>query len=246
MDENLDAVVLCPAITSDYTDCLNALHNKGIKTIVLGNSLGEGKRFTEIRMASEISGSLAAEYTSLLCGQDKSSVIFIGNKDMEDHRRKTEYFQRIADEKNLAVRGVFETQDDVDIAYALTSKVAQQADLGVIYVATGNSVAVCKCLVDTGMSDKIKVVATDIFPDMHPFVESGIIPATIYQKPVRMGRMAIRAIYDAIATGTCPQSEILVYPQLVLKSNYSIYADYLSQVEAQIADDFVLSVGMIE
>ena len=233
--DSLDAVILCPALAHDYAECLDALYDEGIKTVILGNTIVEGKRFAEVRMASEIAGSLAAEYTSLLCGPDKSAVVFIGNKDMDDHRRKAEYFQLVADQSNLRINGIFETQDDMDVAYTLTRKVVSQPGLGAIYVATGNSVAVCRCLQDMQMTDRVKVVATDIFPDMHPYVEAGIIPATIYQDPVRMGRMAVRTLFDAVSTGVLPENEILIYPQLVLKSNYHVIADELKKIDERVA-----------
>ena len=227
-----DAVIICPALTHDYMDILDAMHDKGIKTIILGNSLAEGKRFTEIRIASEIAGSLAAEYASILCEKKVSIAVFIGNKDMEDHRIKLDNFLKVAKRKNLAVSGVYETQDDVGIAYLLAKNIiSAQSDLGVIYVATVNSVAVCKCIVDMGVTDKIKVIATDIFTDMDHYVQSGVISATIYQNQIRMGRMAIKEIYNSVTSAEPPDQEILVYPHLVMQSNYSVYSDYLKKVE---------------
>ena len=231
-DGGVDAVILCPAMTRGYADCLDKLFDNNIMTIVLGNTLKAGKRFSEIKIASEMSGSMAAEYASLLCQNNESVSVFIGNKDMEDHKLKAEHFQRVADEKGLNVSGVYETQDDVEIAYTLTKKVlSEQPEINVIYVATGNSVAVCRCIISMNADNRVKVIATDIFPDMIPYVQSGLISATIYQNPVRMGRMAVKTIYNAFSSGENPSREILVYPQLVLKSNYNVYAEYLKKSE---------------
>jgi len=231
MAEKMDAVILCPALAHDYADLLDELREQGVKTIILGNPLKEAACYCEIRIASEMAGSLAAEFASLLCVKGKLAAVFIGNKDMEDHKRKAEHFQSVAAEKQFQVSGVYETQDDVDIAYALTKKViSEQPGLNVIYVATGNSVAVCKSIIDMGAFDGVKVIGTDIFPDVCPYVESGLIIGLIYQNPIRMGRMSVSAIYNAVS-GEQPEREILVYPQLVLRSNYAVYADYLKKAE---------------
>ena len=236
LDDGTDAVIICPGGTNDYVDCIDALYDKNIKTvIVLRNALKGGRCFAEIKIAAEIGGGMAADYANLLCPKDASAAVFIGNKDTEDHRIKAENFQRVADRKGFSVSGVYETQDDVDIAYMLTKKLlAEQPELKVIYVATSNSVAVCRCILDMGEGDRVKVIATDIFPDMIPFIESELISATLYQNPIRMGRMAVKTIYNAFSTGERPDADILVYPQLVLKSNYGIFADYLKKAESSI------------
>jgi len=227
--DRMDAVIICPALPCDYSENLDPLFDNGINTVILGNAPIKGKRLAEIRMASEIAGSLAAEHASLLCKTEKSSAVFIGNKDSEDHRKKAECFQHVAEESHMPFRGVFETQDDIDIAYRLTSILAKENDLGLIYVATGNSATVCRCLQDLHMTDRIKVIATDIFPEMYPYVNEGIVSATIYQDPIRMGRMAVRTIFNAISMSEPIEPEILIYPQLILKSNYHVIANYLEQ-----------------
>ena len=233
LDAGTDAVILCPTHIHDYADCLDALYDKKIKTvIVLGSAVKEGGRFADIRIDSDMSGSMAAEYASLLCQKHASAAVFLGNKDLEEHRQKAVSFQRVAAEKSFPVSGVYETQDNVDIAYTLTKKVlAEQPGLGVIYVATSNSVAVCRCILDMGADSRVRVIATDIFPGMIPYVQSGLIAATIYQNPIRMGRMAVKTIYDTGSSWENPYREIFVYPQLILKSNYSVYAEYLQKAE---------------
>lgn len=237
--ERPDAIIICPYVEGKYVGRLDALHEKGVKIVLVGLAHQRDKCFSRIRIASEMSGKMAAEYAGLFCGQKFSCAVFIGNKDVEDHRRKAENFQQAAAESNLSVTGVYETQDDVDIAYLLTKKVIQSnPDLGMIYVATSNSVAVCKCILDLQLSDRIKIIATDIFPDMGRYVEKGLILATIYQNTLKMGRMAVKLIYDSVTKGEPMDEETLIFPHLVLRSNYSVYSGYLKKAEEKTVSDF--------
>ena len=149
------------------------------------------------------------------------AVVLIGNKDMQDHKEKANSFIQELEKDNYKVGYVYETQDEPEVAYYLTCKVLREIhDIGGIYVATGNSVAVCKCIAEHNMAGKVKVIATDIFPDIAVYVEQGIIHGLIYQDPVTQGRIAVKVIYEHLTQRKVCEQNIFVQPQLVLRSNF--------------------------
>jgi ABC-type sugar transport system substrate-binding protein len=164
---------------------------------------------------------MAAEMIGVFLPPEKSAAVFIGNKDFEGHKDKVKgFFDEVNENNRFNLAGVFETQDDAELAYILTRKLlSEREDIGAIYVATGNSSAVCKCIEDSGFVGKVKVVATDIFSEQIEYMNKGIIVATIHQNPELQGKLALRAVYSYLSEGILPEETILVTPQLALRSN---------------------------
>jgi LacI family transcriptional regulator len=74
-----------------------------------------------------------------------------------------------------------------------------------------------------GLSGKIKVIGTDLFPAMVPVIEAGKMAATIYQRPREQGSTAVRAIVRFLTEGLRPPPQILLDPAIVMRSNLSLF-----------------------
>ncbi len=232
LQERMDAVIICPAFEKGYGEYLDMLQENGIPVVILGNNLTEGKRLTCVRIDSNMAGQMAAEYMRWLVPKDKSVAVFIGNKDMDDHREKVEGFNSEVLRNPYKIEGIYETQDEPEVAYHITKKlIKERPDLGGIYVATGNSVAVCRCIMDHHMEESIKVIGTDIFPEMEKYVDEGIIQGIIFQNPVKQGKIAVKTIYGYLTSGEKCNDDILIYPQLVLRNNFKKYLECLEMNE---------------
>lgn len=222
--QKVDAVILCPVYNTKICSCLDKLQDNKIELIFVGTDIPESNRLASLRVNAYKAGRLAGEFVKLILHEKKHIAIFIGNKDMQEHSEKCKGFKDEIDGSDCIVEGFFETQDEPDIAYHLTKKIIKDIPgLGAIYVATGNSVAVCKCLVDNGCDNKIKVVATDIFPEIREFVDKGIIQGVIFQNPRKMGEKAIEVLYGHLAEGRKIEENIYIEPNLVLRSNMEDY-----------------------
>jgi LacI family transcriptional regulator len=225
-NENIDAVVTCPIFEGGYEEGLNKLINRKIPVVLMGSDLLNVQRLTCIRANAFLAGELAAEYMRWLLVPQRSVAVFIGNKDLTDHKEKVEGFRREVNRFPYKINGVYETQDDPEVAYHITKKLIEEgSDLGGIYVATGNSVSVCKCVQDLGKKTEIKIVATDIFPELKQYIDDNTIQGLIFQNPQMQGRLAVETIYRYIAENKSCEREIFVNPQLVLRSNFQSYLD---------------------
>ncbi|HOV69021.1 MAG TPA: LacI family DNA-binding transcriptional regulator [Clostridia bacterium] len=229
MGGGVDAVIICPAFDSGYEEELNALESMGIPVVILGGVLEKERALACIHADSACAGRLAADFARWLGIEGKTAVL-IGKNSVLDHSRKAQAFIDRANKIGINTTGVYETFDDPGKAYEITSQILDQS-LSVIYVATGNSVAVCKCLRDKKVNNRVKVIATDIFPQMRPFVEDDTIQGIIFQNPVWQGVKAVEIIYDYLIKGIEPQKEILALPHFVLPGNFDGYL-YNLQPEA--------------
>ena len=216
-----DGVILCPGSVTKLEGYSEYYHKNGIPIVLLGTDAEVSEKVACVRVDSEMAGTIAGEFASLIVSQGKTIVVFIGNKDIEDHKKKLEGFCA-----QMAARGfdkyvVFETQDDPELAYALArKKIAEIPDVGGIYIATGNSAGVCRAITEMGLQHGIRVVATDVFPDIKEFVDGGLINGVIYQNPIRQGEIAVSCLYRCISERVMPELKPVV-PTLLLKSSFN-------------------------
>lgn len=62
-----------------------------------------------------------------------------------------------------------------------------------IYINTANSLPVMRAIEEHGLLGRIRVVATDLFPELVPLIESGSIVATLHQRPFTLGKLALES-----------------------------------------------------
>ena len=116
-------------------------------------------------------------------------------------------------ELNCKTIGVFETQDESELAYQLTvSTLKQYPQLRLIYVATGNSVAVCRAICDHGKQ------AEDLLGGLQNYIKQGIVIGALDQHLEEQGAVAVTTLYQYLTEGTLESSEIKIAPSVLLQS----------------------------
>lgn len=224
IEERVEAVLLCPVFNTSCGEHLARLYAQGIPLVLLGTDLPDSKRLTCMRVDAYKAGRLAGELLGLMMCGSKKAAVFIGSRGMLEHSEKCRGAQDELAAAGCVVAGVYETQDVPQEAYMLTQKALTEApDLEAIYVATGNSIAVCRCLTDQGRERQVRVVATDLFPGIGEYMERGIIRGVIFQKPERQGQLAVRCIYEHLIEKKPCADEMLVNPRLLLRANVQDY-----------------------
>jgi ABC-type sugar transport system substrate-binding protein len=73
----------------------------------------------------------------------------------------------------------------------------------------------------------VAVVTTDLFPELVEWIRAGKVAATVYQRPVSQGRMALQALYQFLVNGVRPPSRLRVVPHLVMRSNLDLFLERL-------------------
>ena len=224
IEERVDAVILCPAFVTNYSPYLDKLCENNIPTILLGADLANGKRLASVRVDAYMSGRLAGEFLGGIVPDNKSVAVFIGNKDIMDYSQKVDGFLHELKYSTCKVCGIYETHGEPEVAYHLTKMIIKERhDLGGIFVATGNLATVCECVLEHGLEGKIKIIGTDVFPDIKRFMDKGVMSGIIYQDPVKQGEIAINTLYSYLVDGCECNQSIFIKPSLILKSNLSGY-----------------------
>ena len=98
-------------------------------------------------------------------------------------------------------------------------------DLAGIYVNTVNCLPVCKALEARNLTNRVKLITTDLFEEMVPYFEKRTICASIYQRPYQQGRRAVHAIAERLAHDVALPPTNYLNPLIVLRSNLHLFRE---------------------
>lgn len=220
-EQNVDAVIICSDVFHSYS-AVEAMRKKGILIAEVGNAVIPNTD-VNVRVDSGLAGRLAGEYMGSIVSPEARAAVLIASKEMPDHIEKVNGFCEEFCKTSSRKVSVAETHDVYEDAYTITKQLLEkEKDLAGIYVATVNSEAVCRCISDFDRRD-IKLLITDIHPELCAFVDSGIMSASIFQNTVLQGRLATRLLYNQIISNKKKTESRLVTPEIVLRSNYKRY-----------------------
>jgi len=97
-----------------------------------------------------------------------------------------------------------------------------------LYVSTANSLPVLRAVHEKKRTGQIRVVTTDLFPELTPMIESGEVMATLYQRPFTQGRVAIQSLLRYLIEGARPNLVTRLTPHVVLRGNLATFSGYVS------------------
>ena len=90
---------------------------------------------------------------------------------------------------------------------------------------TGNWFPVGRALGAHGLAGKVKLITTDLFAEMSPYFQKGIITASIYQQPHRQGQMAVRMMADHLTNKVPLPPTVHLSPGVVMSSNLQLFRE---------------------
>ncbi|MCI8556976.1 MAG: LacI family transcriptional regulator [Lachnospiraceae bacterium] len=219
-EEGIDGLILGPSRVCEYSGRIAKLQKKRIPVIVLMSDMVNSGRLACVDVDAKLSGKIAVDLSKLILEKDESVAIFIGNKDMVEHRIKMESFLDQAKKQGVRIAGVREAHENPVEAYELTAELLEKCtDLRLIYVATANSESVCRCIHAHGRQGKVHVIATDILADLRPYVEDGTVVAVLDQHLWQQGDVAVDVLYKYLTEAVLNKEETKVAPSLLLKSS---------------------------
>jgi LacI family transcriptional regulator len=81
---------------------------------------------------------------------------------------------------------------------------------------------------EEGRLDGLTVVTTDLFPELVDFIRAGKVAATVYQRPLTQGRVALQALYQYLQQRHRMAVSQRVVPYVVMRSNLDLVLERLS------------------
>lgn len=221
------AIVIPPENESLLRERIKDCRIQGMPVISVTTDLGRGGRLFSVQSNAKISGQLAAQMLGIALGGKGKAAFVTGQMTSWVHRTNAEGFVSEIKDQGVEFAGIYEHKDNPEKAYHLAEQLMKEhPDLGGLYLGTANSVTFCERLKELGYVGNIKIVASDLFPKMIEFLKEGIVIASIFQNPFLQGRIAIRYLFEyLIGQRKIDKEEILIEPQLILKSNLESFED---------------------
>ena len=188
------------------------------------------QRLTSVSAEPFTVGAVAGELLVRCQPAGGKVAFFTGWLSMHDHAEKLRGFESSlkAFESRLQLGPIVEAHDDEREGYRRALAVFRaHPDLTSIYVSTVNSLPVLRAAEQEGRLPGLTVITTDLFPELVERIRAGTITATVYQRPLSQGRLALQALYQFLLDGTTPAARLHVVPHLVMRSNLDLFLERL-------------------
>lgn len=240
LNDGSKGIIIVPGHPAQLKLWIRRAAQKRIPVVCVVTDAPGTERLTAVSTDSFVSGAMVAELLHLIVRDSGTISVFTGDLSTFDHSEKVRGFKHSLSSINgsLSISKVIETHDDESTAYSQARKLlAADRSLRAIYVSTANSLTVIQALEELDPERRIALVTTDLFPQLVPFLKSGRILATIYQRPEAQGRMAFEALHHFLVDGRCPPPRIKLNPHIVMRSNLELFLDRIEVSSARHSDE---------
>ncbi len=157
----------------------------------------------------------------------RSRVLLItGIQTLSVHAQGKSAFLDECRKLNLEVAGIYDMQDNEAVfedllRTSLTPALLRETDG--IYITSGLCLPLCRYLEEIGEGGRIAVVATDSFPELHPFIMRQTVNASVYQNFFKQAWDAYEYLVKYLISGAKPPEILSPRPEFVLRSNLAFY-----------------------
>lgn len=229
--EDYDGLILLPSRAAKVNPILKRLSDKGTAIVCVASDALRVHKLTSISTDASVSGGIAADLLSRSLQKEGNIVAMMGDLELLDHAEKLRGFAAglAIYAPHLRLQPVIESHEMPEDAYKTTLKMLDAKSLpSGIYIGTANSMPVLQALKERGVLEEIRVITTDLFPELVTMLESNKVLATLFQRPFTQGKMAIETLVRYLLDGVQPPSYTRLAPYIVLRSNLGLYLNEFS------------------
>jgi LacI family transcriptional regulator len=228
--EGTNGLIIAPGNPAALRPYIRKAARRDIPVVCVITDAPDTPRLASVSADPFTVGAVAGELLARYQPSGGKVAFFTGWLSMQDHADKLRGF-----ESSLATAGgllklgpIVEAHDDEREAHRRALAVLQaHPDLTSIYVSTVNSLPVLRAAEQERRLPGLIVVTTDLFPELVERIRAGTVAATVYQRPLSQGRMALLALYQFLLNGACPSTRMHVVPHLVMRSNLDLFLERL-------------------
>ncbi|MGB7267450.1 MAG: LacI family DNA-binding transcriptional regulator [Terracidiphilus sp.] len=221
-----DGILIAPGNPDRIEPALRALAHQGVAIVCVASDAPRSDRVATVAIDAQASGAIAAELFSRTISKAGQLATITGELTTLDHAEKLRGFAATLAlyAPHLTLLPAIESHENPRDAYrharALLSRMPHPRG---IYISTANSLPVLRALEEMNLFGDVQVIATDIFAEVVPFIESGKVLATLFQRPFTQGKTAFELLLHYLVDGSMPNPVTRLAPHIVLRSNLSLF-----------------------
>jgi ABC-type sugar transport system substrate-binding protein len=223
-DNAADGAILHCWDETKLDGAINALHERGIPVVTANSDAPNSKRIACVSAPNERVGSLAAEVLGHIAAHGRMLVAG-GTKPAENlaaNRRGFSGYMKKA-HPEIPFTEIYncsksETQFTDDLFRAMKN----MPDITGIYAITAkDTYNVCGAIRELGLSDRVKIVGSDVFEEMRPFYEDGTLGASIWKDQQSQAERAVMLLHQYLSGRPLHIEPIRL--GVILKNNFEDY-----------------------
>jgi len=221
-----DAALITPGNPTEFEPLIARLAELGTSVFCVASDAPGSARVASVRADAEVCGGIAAELLAKALGNRGTAAAITGDLSTYDHSEKLRGFTQAlaASAPNIKLLPAIETHDrQLDARRATLELLRRAPEVAGLYISTANCTGVTDALREQNRLGKIEIVATDLSPEIAASIESGVIFASIYQRPFTQGLMAIEAAIRALQGEQVQEVQKRLAPHIVLRSNLRLF-----------------------
>lgn len=206
--------------SEDSNEWIARFYKQGI-TVVLVSSYGRIENyFCSIKVDHEKAGKVAAEFMKDACANQKGKMLVLtGNRDIFSNQHYADSFLRQMreydqDRELICIDGFGHEEIEENCREILK----REQIVSIFACNARNTYTVCRIL-QSMKKEEIIFVGTDVFHELKPYFDNGVINASIYQYNKEQGIRAAEIIYRYLTSGSRERGQEFLPIGLILKSN---------------------------
>jgi len=225
--DKVDGIITFPSRPESLKPSIREASRAHIPVVCVATDAPNSGRLGMVGIDTLASGAIAADLMGRFLGDGSGSVaITVFDMAITEHAEKYSAFQSTLASfyPNLQLLKPVEDHDVEREAYRKCRKLFEDhSDLAGIYVTTEASIPVLQAASDAKVLDRLTIITTDLFSDLVPYIRSGSVAATIYQRPRAQGQMALRMLHELLAEGGSRPHQLSLAPHLVMRGNLDFF-----------------------
>jgi LacI family transcriptional regulator len=229
--DGTNGLIIAPGNPATLAPHLHKAAKRQIPVVCVVTDAPESERLTSVSADPFTVGAVAGELLTRFLAGGGQVAFFTGWLATQDHAEKLRGFESSLQSAGAAITlgPVIEAHDSEREGHQRALAVLRaHPQLKGIYVSTVNSLPVLRAAEQEGRLSDLTVVTTDLFPELLPWIRGGKVAATMYQRPISQGRLALQALYQFLMNGTRPPKRLRVVPHVVMRSNLEQFLERLN------------------
>jgi LacI family transcriptional regulator len=230
--DGVDGLIIAPGDPAALAPHLEAAARREIPVVCVVTDAPASPRLASVSADSFTVGALAGELLGRLLPGRGDVGFFTGWLGTQDHAQKFHGFVSSVSRINtgLTLGPIVEARDEEEADRRTREVLRAYPNLKGLYVSTSNSIPILRAAQELGDLARLTVVTTDLFPELADWIRSGRVAATVYQRPVTQGRIALHSLVRYLQDGVTPPAAIRVAPHLMMRSNLDLELERLPVV----------------
>ena len=233
-----DGILFTPGRPRELAGVIRRIVGQGIPMLCVASDAPDSGRISSVSVDAYTSGALAAELLSHKLQSPSRVVTITGDLATFDHAEKLRGFAATLAmlAPHLTLLPVVESHESSEDAYRQSIALLKtRTRPDAIYISTANSLSVLRALEELKLLGRVQVIATDLFPELVPLVESGKVLATLYQRPEAQGKTAFDTLIAHLADKDKPVKVHRFAPHIILRSNLPLFVNRLARSTGSLA-----------